>query len=113
MNADPESNTLGELEDILVAHRALAVLTLLRSCLGVANDMVIRSYLAKVGLEGSYEDRRQCLEHLGRHGLVETRPFSHLIVVTLTERGEDAARGALAIGGVERPGPGHRYPGIE
>lgn len=90
--------------DDWIASRRLFVLRLLAEVGGQANEGVIYKALTKGGFaQDSRDDLRQDLDHLKKTGCTAEEWLNDsLRVVKVTERGEDAAYGRIAVSGVER-----------
>lgn len=71
------------------------------------NASLLGDALDDVGLGISRDQVVSQLEWLDEQGLVTLDKQSKWIVVTLTERGHDVARGRIAVEGVQRPRPGN------
>ena len=87
-----------------IASRRLFILRLLVEVNGTANEGVIYKAILNGGFaRDSRDDIRQDLDHLKRNGCTTEEWLNDsLRVVTLTERGEDAAYGRVEVAGVER-----------
>jgi hypothetical protein len=91
------------LRDSMIAARRLAILRLLAEYGGELNETVIRSALRRLGFKlASADDIRADLDRLAATGCLATRWEATLRVVALTERGDDAAHGRIAVEGVEQ-----------
>ena len=85
-----------------VAARRLFLLRLLVEVGGSANESVLRTAARAGGFaRSSADDIRTDLDHLHALGCITEEWHGRLRVVTLTERGEDAAWGRVAVEGVE------------
>ncbi|WP_321532279.1 hypothetical protein [uncultured Desulfuromonas sp.] len=69
------------------------------------NDAVLRSWLIKMGHKVSADVLRSDLAWLEEQGLITTSRMVGVWVARLTERGVDAATGAVVIPGIERQRP--------
>jgi len=87
-----------------IASRRLFILRLLVEVGFEANEGVIFKATERGGFaRDTRDDLRQDLDHLVKTGcLTQTWLNGSLRVVKLTERGEDAAHGRVAVEGVER-----------
>lgn len=88
-------------------HVRLAILRLLDEQPGYcANDSVLHDAVNAVGLTATRSQIRGHVEWLQEQRLVTYQAAgSGLLVVTLSERGSDVARGRSVIQGVQRPSP--------
>lgn len=69
-----------------------------------ANDSIILDVVRSVGFSAvSRAQIRTELSWLQEQGLVRTETIETLIIVTLTERGEDVAAGRSTVPGVKKP----------
>lgn len=82
----------------LVMLRILSELPQYRS-----NSSVIHSLLGQFGHHPSRDQVRAELTWLAEQGLVTVDDIGSVLVVTLTERGEDVATGRSAVPGVSKP----------
>lgn len=82
----------------LVMLRILSELPQYRS-----NSSVIASLLGQFGHHPSRDQVRAELVWLGEQGLVAVDDIGSVLVVTLTERGEDVAAGRSSVPGVSKP----------
>lgn len=72
-----------------------------------ANDSVLASAMAAMGLACTRDQLRTQIGWLEEQGLVRAEhPLPTLTVVTITERGCDVAVGHAFVRGVQRPAPG-------
>jgi repressor of nif and glnA expression len=91
------------LRDALIAARRLSILRLVAECGGALNEAVIRSAIRRQGYALAGADSiRADLDHLVEYGCLTARWEARLRIVELTERGEDAAHGRIAVEGVEQ-----------
>ena len=98
------------MDQIRSEHRALAILRVLEREAGYrSNERVLGDYLDGLALGGLREDIRASLETLERSGLLKCDWCEALMIVTLTERGQEAATGRRIVEGVLRPGPDCPY----
>lgn len=88
-------------------HVRLAILRLLDEQPGYcANDSVLHDAVNAVGLAVTRAQTRGHVEWLQEQRLVTYQAAgSGLLVVTLSERGSDVAKGRSVIAGVQRPSP--------
>lgn len=82
----------------LVMLRILSELPQYRS-----NSSVIASLLGRFGHHPSRDQVKGDLTWLGEQGLVSVDDIGTVLVVTLTERGEDVATGRSSVPGVSKP----------
>ena len=90
-------------KDDWIASRRLFILRLLVEVGGAANEGVIYKAITKGGFaHDSRDDLRRDLDHLKAKGCTHEEWLNDsLRVVTVTERGEDAAYGRVEVLGVE------------
>lgn len=88
---------------IVAASRRLFILRLLVTSGASANESVIASLTIHGGFaQASRDDIRQDLDILKARGCTTETWFDDVVrVVTLTERGEDAAYGRVTVAGVD------------
>lgn len=92
--------------DHWAGHLRLTILRVLSeapSC--SANDSLLKSACADLGLAATRDQVRTELAWLSEQRLVSTHPVGELVVATITERGQDVAGGAAVVPGVQRPTP--------
>ena len=98
------------MDQIRSEHRALAILRVLEREAGYSsNERVLGDYLDRLALGGVREEIRASLETLERFGLLKCDWCEALMIVTLTEHGQEAATGRRIVEGVLRPGPDCPY----
>lgn len=68
-----------------------------------SNSSVIHSLLGQFGHHPSRDQVRAELTWLGEQALVSVDDIGSVLVVTLTERGEDVATGRASVPGVSKP----------
>ncbi|MGH6873271.1 MAG: VpaChn25_0724 family phage protein [Rhizomicrobium sp.] len=94
-----------DLGDIVAKHRRLVVLCLLMGpCGGGSNESVIADLVNRVGFRSTREGIRTCLGELEKSGAVKVDLCEALMVVRLTNRGEEIARGLISSDDVAEPG---------
>lgn len=87
-------------------HLRLALLQQLEAVPGYqANAAILQTLVAAIGVPASRDQVRAELAWLAEQGLVEIMDVGGLLVATLTERGQDVARGLALVPGVRRPLP--------
>lgn len=88
-------------------HVRLAILRCLAEAPGcAANASLLKSVLQQLGLPATRDQVHTAVAWLAEQGLVvRTEPLG-VVVATLTEAGEDVARGRSRVDGVARPSPG-------
>ncbi|MBZ0253988.1 MAG: ArsR family transcriptional regulator [Candidatus Methylomirabilis sp.] len=92
------------LSDVLAEHARISILKFLAEApTRSANDSIVADALETFGLSVPRAQVRDELQWLAREGLVTTRTVANYIVATLTEAGEDVARGRKFVRGVKRP----------
>ena len=95
------------LSDLLSSDRRLVVLRILEQTGDTLNESVLQTVLEQFGHRVSRDVVRAELAWLTEQGLVTSETVGgRIIVVTLTERGADVARGRAKHPGVKRPSPG-------
>ena len=94
----------------IAEHQALAALRLLdRAPAYCSNDGLIASRLEQLGMVALPEQVRDMLDGFERRGFVRAERPSGVVVVTLTQTGQEVARGLCAAEGVLRPRPDEAY----
>lgn len=94
------------LEEIHEAHRLLALLrALLRSPAYMANALLLRDWLALLGLNASSDTIRADVQRLQELDICKLDSEGAVVRVTLTERGLEVAEGRVLVDGILRPGP--------
>jgi len=92
--------------DIVIADIRLAALQLLEEDPGYSyNERILKKLLASVGHEVSSDQLRTEIAWLEEQGLATTEEIAGMLIVRLTNRGEDAALGRTQVPGVARPRP--------
>lgn len=92
------------LGDVVAEHARIAILRFLDGApTRSANDSIVADALETFAVAISRAQVREELEWLAREGLVTTRTVANYVVATLTEAGEDVARGRRLVRGVKRP----------
>lgn len=92
------------------AHQALAVLKALdREPSYQINANVLRDYLRELALGDTASDLRVNLDTLERYGVVRLNQTECVLVVELTQRGSEVARGIAIQEGILRPDPDCPY----
>lgn len=87
-------------------HLRLAMLRVLEGAPACrANSSILHSAVQDLGLSASRDLVRTQIAWLDEQGLVTSAAAGDLVVVTLTERGLDVARGLVVVYGVARPTP--------
>ncbi|WP_446685278.1 VpaChn25_0724 family phage protein [Jiella pacifica] len=101
-------NRPNEADKVRDRHQALAILRILRRQPGDRlNNLVLNDLLRFYALDDIQADLREALDRLERSGLIariDSAP--EVIVVELTQRGEQVASGQATADGVERARPG-------
>ena len=69
------------------------------------NERVLADYLKGLAVGGTLADVRASLDALERMALLKSEWWDELMIVALTERGEEVALGTVIVDGVLRPGP--------
>ena len=101
-----DSNSEPVLDQIRREHRALAILRALERSPGYAsNDRVLADWLDALALGGTRDEVRSTLDLLVRAEAVRITDVCAIVVVTLTERGAELARGKTSAEGVLKQGP--------
>ncbi|PZQ46320.1 MAG: hypothetical protein DI551_05240 [Micavibrio aeruginosavorus] len=91
-------------KDILDSDRRLAILRLLTDVNGQANDSVIHKALDALGHANQPRNQiRKDLQFLENNGLANIEWLEDVMIVSITERGDDAAHGRVDVVGVSRP----------
>jgi hypothetical protein len=95
---------MGSFAETMAASRRTFILRLLVTLGAGANESVIASAVAGGGFgQATRDDVRRDLDLLKDRGCTDEDWFDARVrVVTITERGEDAAHGRIEVAGVER-----------
>ena len=102
----PPPNQPNVTEQIQAEHRALAILRILQRQIGYrSNERVLGGYLDGLALGGSAEQISESVNTLERPDLPKCSWHETLMIVTLTELGEEVALGRRNVERVLRPGP--------
>jgi hypothetical protein len=87
--------------------RRLALLRFLDAAPGyAANDSLLHAALERIGHTIARDVIRTDAAWLAEQGLVRTETVHGVLVVTITGRGQDVARGRAVVPGVKRPRAG-------
>jgi hypothetical protein len=101
-----KSGNRNPLDELHKEHRLLAVLRALQRSPGyVANSLLLRDWLSRLGLAASHDVIHADLQRLQELSLCTLDKEGELIRVVLTERGHEVSEGRVQIEGVLRPGP--------
>lgn len=104
------ANSELNLDAIIAEHRALATLRMLdRAPCYSANDRLIAARLEQLGMAALPEQIRDMLDGFESHGFVRVERPTGLVVVTITQVGQEVAQGLRAAEGVLRPRPEEPY----
>lgn len=91
----------------MTEHRRLCILRILNETGGTANDSVLDTTLDAFGFpQSTRDDLRNDIRFLKDNGLVVDEWVGTLLVVTITRRGVDVAKGRTTIEGVQPPSIG-------
>ena len=94
-------------EDTVREHLRITLLRLLAEQPDYTlNESILADLSTAYGFNPSRDRVRTELAWLREQGLVTTEDLGGFVVATLTERGEDAARGRVVVPGIKRPRPG-------
>jgi hypothetical protein len=97
-------------DEVRREHRLLALIrTLLRSPSYAGNVLLLRDWLVRLGLAASLDVIRGDLQRLQELDLCVLEKEGDLLLVTLTERGQEVAEGRSWLDGILRPGPDCSY----
>lgn len=103
-NSEPSMDT------IIAEHRALAILRLVeRANAYRSNERLIAARLEQLGMAALPEQVRDMLDGFERRGFVRAEHSSGVVVVTLTQAGQEVACGLRPAEGVLRPRPDEPY----
>lgn len=103
-------NSHAGFDTTVAEHQALAALRLLdRASAYCSNEGLIASWLEQLGMIALPEQVRDMLDGFERRGFVRTERPSGVVVVTLTQVGQEVARGLRVVEGVLRPRPEEPY----
>ena len=98
-----------DFRDTLTEHRRLIILRSLENPkIGpTCNDAILQTICNEFGCRSSRDQVKSAAAWLEEQGLVSFRvQESGTYVVTITQRGAEAATGILTVPGVKRPSPG-------
>lgn len=89
----------------LVTEQArLVILRVLTELNGyTSNNSIITDLLKAWGVQLSHDQTKTQLRWLEEQGLVTIEDINGVLIATLTERGEDVAKGLATVDGVKRP----------
>lgn len=94
-------------EAFQAADRRLTLLLALESATAYkANHFLLQRFCGSLGHSVSLDAIRADLAWLAEQGLVTSDVHADVTVATLTERGNDVAKGRATVPGVARPAPG-------
>ena len=97
----------GNYKSFLTEDRRLCTLRILQETGGSANDSILHTALERLGHNRvPRSEIRSDLRFLIKHGLLVEEWYEDVMVVTITQRGVEVARGAIAIDGIKRPSIG-------
>lgn len=97
----------------MARHQALAILSLLSGAArGVCNDRILLDWLRDWGLGAEREKLHALLENLERDGALILARHADVIVIRLTERGDDLTKGYAQSEHVLRPLLGGPYESL-
>lgn len=86
--------------------RRIAFLRFLDAAPGyAANESLMQAALARIGHDVARDVIRSDAAWLAEQGLVRTETVQGVLVITITGRGQDVARGRAIVPGVKRPRP--------
>jgi hypothetical protein len=104
------ANAHSDIARIKAEHRALAILRFLhREPSYGSNERIVAAYLELLAIGGGCNEIRSALDDLERLGLLRAERRAGLMVVWLTQSGEDAALGRSNVEGVLPPAPDEPY----
>lgn len=96
---------MSKFADFLREHQRLVILRVLAEMPAYrSNSSVLSQALTSYGLDASRDQTKSEIHWLAEQGLVRIEDLDSILIVTLTERGGDAASGRATIPGVKRPG---------
>ena len=91
--------------DFVREHQRLVILRVLAEMPAYrSNSSVLAQALTTYGLDASRDQTKTLIHWLAEQGLVAVDDLDAVLIVTLTERGADAAAGRAQVPGVKRPG---------
>jgi hypothetical protein len=109
-NNERKANVSHPAEEIVREQRALAILRLLQRQPGyTSNERVLGVYLDSLGLMTSRANLRQTMEALETSGFLRIEKVDALMVLSLTDSGDDVATGREIVDGIARPEPDCPY----
>lgn len=91
-------------QQLLTEDQRLVILRFLTELPGYkANSSILHNLLATYGHEISRDKVKTELNWLAEQGLITLQDLPPLLIATLTERGDDVAKGRSTISGVNKP----------
>lgn len=103
-------NSFATTAQIVLAHRRLATLRhLLTMSECRSNELILCDVLNRQGIASSWSEVRDCVRFLEEHDAITTDMADCLMVLRLTQRGQDTALGRTLIGEIASPGPDCAY----
>jgi hypothetical protein len=103
-------NCLATTAEVVLAHRRLAVLRhLIVMSEYRSNELMLSDILNRQGISSSWNEIRDCLRFLEEHDAIAADMTDRLMVVRLTQRGQDIALGRTTIGEIAAPAPDCAY----
>lgn len=103
-------NAVADFVRLKTAHRASAILrTLDRSPGHKVNNSVLLDWLRSIALVSTRDELSAAINGLERLGLIKTETLEGLIVLELSERGQNVALGRETADGVLQPSPECSY----
>ena len=93
--------------DFQTEDRRLCLLLALAQATGYkSNHILLHSFLDSVGHSVSHDQVKTDLQWLNEQGLLTSTTVVDVFIPTITQRGQDVARGFAHVPGVKRPMPG-------
>lgn len=87
-------------------RRLCLLLALVQSTAYKSNHVLLQSFLESIGHAVSLDQVRTDLAWLEEQGLLTSETVAGVVIPTITQRGQDVARGFAHAPGVKRPAPG-------
>ena len=89
----------------IAEHRCLATLCILVGpCRGTSNEIVLINLLESIGMSSAKAELRESLSDLEKVGALRQDWHEALLVVHLTPRGAEIAKGTISVNGIASPG---------
>jgi hypothetical protein len=105
-----EQNKPELLFELIQKHRRLGILRVLNQTPShKSNDLVLYDWLFQIGLGCNRDDLTNEFNLLEREGLITTAPVKDVLVLDLTNKGKEVAKGISVNSSVAKPEPDCPY----